>query len=99
MAESYAMKKGLALAMRMRCNRIVAESDSMEVVGACTGNEAWWSEPSAFYADCVDMAANIGEVSFCHVLREVNKVAHELAKDCFFGKYPSVIFFFFFFFF
>jgi hypothetical protein len=31
MAESYAMKEGLALAMRLGCNRIVAESDSTEV--------------------------------------------------------------------
>jgi hypothetical protein len=72
--------------MRMGCNRIVAESDSTEVVEACTGIEAWWSEPSAIYANCVDMTTNIGEVDFYYVSREVNKVAHELAKDCFSRK-------------
>jgi ribonuclease HI len=37
MAESYAMKEGLALAIRLGCNHIVAESDSTEVVEACNG--------------------------------------------------------------
>jgi hypothetical protein len=32
------------------------------------------------------MAVNIGEEVFCHGLRQVNKVDHELAKDCFSRK-------------
>jgi hypothetical protein len=86
MVESYAMKEGLALAIKLWCNRIVAESDSTKVVEACNDIEAWWSEPSAIYADCVDMTTIIGEVVFWHGSREVNKVAHELANDCYSRK-------------
>jgi hypothetical protein len=39
MAEAYAMKEGLYLAIRMECNMIVAESDSMEVIESCSSAE------------------------------------------------------------
>jgi hypothetical protein len=34
MAEPFAMKEGLDLAISMGCSRLIAESDSMEVVAA-----------------------------------------------------------------
>ena len=40
----------------------------------------------AFYADIVDLAADIGTVEFKHISREANKVAHELARMCFIIK-------------
>jgi ribonuclease HI len=57
MAEAIAMREGLSLAILMGCNRIMAESDSAEVIETCTGTEGWWSEPSAIYADCIDKVA------------------------------------------
>jgi ribonuclease HI len=86
LAEAYAMKEGLSLAMHMGYNMIVAESDSMEVVEACSGAETWWSEAAAIFADCVNRVASIGTVSFHHTLREANQVAHELAKNSFSNK-------------
>jgi ribonuclease HI len=47
MAEAYAMKEGLALARDLGCNRIIAESDSTDVVEACKGETTWWNELSA----------------------------------------------------
>jgi hypothetical protein len=38
------------------------------------------------YADCIDLVASIGSVSFIHCLRKVNSVAHCLAKECFSSK-------------
>jgi hypothetical protein len=35
-----AMKEGLLLAISVGCNAIVAESDSLETVEACTGNKS-----------------------------------------------------------
>jgi hypothetical protein len=62
------------------------ESDSIKIIDACTSVEAWWGETSAIFADCVDLAALIDEVSFHHYPREANEVAHELARECFSAK-------------
>jgi ribonuclease HI len=83
MAEAYAMKEGLRLAHEKGCDKIIAESDSMETIESCTWVHQWSSEASAVYADCVDLAVSIGEVSFRHCLREANMVAHSLAHECF----------------
>jgi hypothetical protein len=55
----------------------------LDTIDACTGEDYWWSEASAVYADCVDLSTAIGSVSFKHCPREANKVAHEIAKSCF----------------
>jgi hypothetical protein len=67
----------------MGINRLIAESDSMETVEACSGEERWWNESVAFYADCIDLSSSIGTVKFKHCPREANQVAHELAKFSF----------------
>jgi ribonuclease HI len=85
MAEAYAMEEGLALAASVGCNRIVAESDSSEVVQACKGEEVWLNDSSAIYADCINLVAT-GTVSFNHIVKEANKVAHELPRVCFLNK-------------
>jgi ribonuclease HI len=83
LAEAIAMKEGLSLALNRGCNSIIAESDSMETIEACTGEQMWWSESSAIYADCVDMASTFESISFNHIPREANKVADDLAKFSF----------------
>jgi hypothetical protein len=67
----------------MSSSRVQAESDSTDIIDACKGNERWWSEVSAIFADRVDLATSIGDVSFSHCLREANRVAHELARFCY----------------
>jgi ribonuclease HI len=83
MAEAIAMREGLKLANEIRCNMVQAESDSTGVIDACKGEDRWWDENAAIYADCVDLVTSIGDVSFSHCPREANKVAHELAKFSF----------------
>jgi hypothetical protein len=39
MAEALAMKDGLSLANRLGCNSVLAESDSLEMIQACSGEE------------------------------------------------------------
>jgi hypothetical protein len=46
-------------------------------------NDGGINEASPVFADCVDLAISIGDVSFSHCLREANKVAHELARFCY----------------
>jgi ribonuclease HI len=83
MAEAMAMREGLVLANSMGINRLIADSDSMKTVEACTGEERWWNESAAFYADCIDLSSSIGTVKFNYCSREANQVAHELAKFSF----------------
>jgi ribonuclease HI len=85
-AEAMAIREGLALAVRLGCNNVQAESDSMETIEACTGAEAWWGESLAVFADCVDLMTLIGEVQFLYCPREANGAAHELARACFNDK-------------
>lgn len=80
MMEAQAMKEGLKLAVSLGYNRVVAESDCLEVVEACGGGNTWWHEGAAIFADCVDLVVEIGSVQFTHCLREANGVAHEIAK-------------------
>jgi hypothetical protein len=83
MTETIAMKEGLQLAQNIGCNRIVAESDFLETIEACTGDSRWWNASSVIYAGCIDIASFIGSVSFKHCSREANQVAHEIAKFSF----------------
>jgi TnpA family transposase len=39
-SEAMAMREGFALAHRLGCNNVIMESDSLETVEACNGDEA-----------------------------------------------------------
>jgi ribonuclease HI len=80
LAEARAMKEGLILANQMGCSDIIAESDSIDIVEACSGDMRWFDEAAAVFADCVDLCTLIGRVKFKHCFREANSVAHELAR-------------------
>jgi ribonuclease HI len=84
--ETLAMKEGLMLAVLLGCNNVQAESDSTDVIEACSGEEAWWNDSAATYVNCLDMAITIGTITFTHCLREANKVAHSLARFSFSNK-------------
>jgi ribonuclease HI len=83
MAEAMAMKEGLSLANSKGCSSVIAEGDSMETIQACTGSDVWWTKPAAIYADCVDLATQIGQVSFNHCQWEANMCAHVIARKSF----------------
>jgi hypothetical protein len=55
------------------------ESNSLEVVNACSGNEMWWSEATSVFAECVTLVASIQTVELKCCPREANK-AHEIAR-------------------
>jgi hypothetical protein len=40
-AEAIAIREGLSLANHMGCTNVIMESDSIEIVDACNGTEAW----------------------------------------------------------
>ena len=86
MAEAMAMREGLELANRLGCNAVIAETDSLETFEACSGQNMWWTEMAAIFADCVDLASSLWSIRYTHCLREANTVAHELARDGFLNK-------------
>ena len=83
MAEALAMKEGLSLAVHKGCNNVIMESDSLETVEACTGDEVWWNESSVIFTDCVDLDSSVQTIQFKYCPREANQVAHEIAKSSF----------------
>jgi ribonuclease HI len=82
MTEILAMREGLALANRLGCNNVLMESDSSATVNACTGEEVWWGDSSAVFADCVDLYSMVDKVSFKQCSRSANEAAHEIARCC-----------------
>jgi ribonuclease HI len=83
MAEAIALKEGLELVQNLGCNRLIAESDSVETIEACSGESRWWNESTAIYSDCIDISTLIGTVKFKSCPREANQVALEIAKFSF----------------
>jgi ribonuclease HI len=83
MAEALAMLHGLNLANSLGYTAIEAESDSLEVIHLCAGEARIWNEATAIYADIMAKAGLIAKVEFTYCRREINTVAHGLARDCF----------------
>jgi ribonuclease HI len=80
MAEALAMLNGLKLAKNLGFSMVEAESDSLEVFQYFLGEEEIWNEATAIYAEIMLVAGSIGVVEFGHCRREMNKVAHDIAR-------------------
>jgi len=75
MVEAYALKEGLILAQHIGCNRLIIQSDCMEVVE--TTKDGGFS--GTFAADVYDECATVWSGTK-HCSRDANHAAHELAK-------------------
>jgi hypothetical protein len=51
-----------------------------------TLEERIWNEATAVYADILNQASMIGNVEFTHCGRDINSVAHEIARECFLSQ-------------
>ena len=49
--EAMAMCDGLNLANSLGCNRVEAESDSLNIVKCCQGQNQWWDAAAAIFAE------------------------------------------------
>ena len=81
MAEAFALKDGLMLSQQIGGNRIIIQSDCMEVTeimsnGGCTANSA-----AAIYDECNTVWRGFQKISIEHVSRDANQVAHALARQ------------------
>jgi ribonuclease HI len=80
MAKAYVLKEGLMLAHHIGCNRIIIQSDCMEIVqtmkdGGFTANSA-----AALYDKCNIICCGFQDITIEHCNREANQAAHSLAR-------------------
>jgi ribonuclease HI len=80
-AEAQALKQGLNLAQSHGCNRVIIKSDCMEVVENMNNGAISHGVAAAVFDECYHMACDFIKISFEHVPREPNVVAHDLARE------------------
>ena len=80
MAEAYALKEGLMLAQHIGCNRLIIQSDCMEVVETMKDGVYSGTSAAALYDECIIIWSGFQEISIEHCSRDANQAAHELTK-------------------
>ena len=75
-----ALRYGLSIAQRAGCNRLVINSDNMEVIETMNNGGRSSSIAAVVFDDCYFLACDFPITKFEHCNREANRVAHELAK-------------------
>ncbi|KAF6994308.1 hypothetical protein CFC21_011040 [Triticum aestivum] len=83
---ALAMRDGLVFANALGCNRVEAESDSLQVINFCNGQTTWWDIAAPIFGECLDTSNSIGKVIFKHCYRSCNQAAHVLAHFCYCNK-------------
>lgn len=72
MAEAYALKEGLMLAQYIGCNRLIIQSDCMEVVEIMKDGGFLANSAAAIYDDCNIIWSGFQDISIEHCSREAN---------------------------
>ncbi|XBI43501.1 hypothetical protein VPH35_108267 [Triticum aestivum] len=80
MVEALALKFGLTLAQRAGCNRLIINSDNLEVIETMQDGGQSTGVATAIFNDCFHYACDFIMTRFEHCNREANRVAHELAR-------------------
>jgi len=80
MAEAMALKEGLLLAQQIGCNRLMIQSDCLEVVETMKQDGISATASAPVYDECVQLWQDFVSISIEHCNREANKVAHEVAR-------------------
>ncbi|XBI44411.1 hypothetical protein VPH35_109046 [Triticum aestivum] len=75
-----ALRFGLILAQKAGCNRLIINSDNMEVIDTMKNGGQSVGVAAAVFEDCYFMACDFLLTRFEHCNRTANKVAHELAR-------------------
>ncbi|KAF7047490.1 hypothetical protein CFC21_056417 [Triticum aestivum] len=68
------------MAQKAGCNRLMINSDNMEVIDTMKNRGHSAGVATAVFDDCCFMAGDFSLTSFERCNREANKVAHELAR-------------------
>lgn len=80
-AEALAVREAVKAVSRMRLEGVIVESDNLEVIRALANkSEGWRTEMQGIIVDCLEYGRGLPQWMVCHVRRDGNKVAHEVAK-------------------
>ena len=74
------------LAQHIGGNRLIVQSDCMEVVEIMGNGGFMANSPAAIYDECNIAWSGFEEISIEHLSREANQVAHELARQAMLTK-------------
>jgi ribonuclease HI len=80
-AELMAVKDGLLLARHIGCNRIIIQSDCLEVVETVQQGGFLAAAGAPIYDECNHLWQEFQSISIEHCDRESNQVAHVLARE------------------
>uniref|UniRef100_A0ACD5WS59 Uncharacterized protein n=1 Tax=Avena sativa TaxID=4498 RepID=A0ACD5WS59_AVESA len=83
MAEAYILRDGLSMAQFLGGNKIIIQSDNIQVIETMVNGCFSATSFSAIFDDCRNLSTGYREILFEHCKREANKVAHELARHSF----------------
>jgi ribonuclease HI len=78
-AEAMALRDGLLLAGQIGCNKLMVESDCLEVIQTMQDGGFSSGAAAAIYEECCFLCRGFTSVSFSHCAREANSAAHSLA--------------------
>ena len=79
-AEAMAIRRALNLALEKGFLSICVESDSLRVINILKNQSPVASYLSLVISDIRRLCLDFSSINFCHVFREANTVAHNLAK-------------------
>ena len=79
-AEATALRYGLSLEQTIGCNKIIVNSDNIEVVSTMNEGGRSAGPAATVFDDCYHIPWSFSYTSFVHSSREANSVAHELAN-------------------
>lgn len=85
MAEAFALRDGLLIARQLSCNRIIVQTDCLEVVN-CMRDGFSATAAAAVFDECQTIWEWFDVISIEHCNREANQVAHGLARNSFMKK-------------
>ena len=78
--EALAASRALELAADIGLDNVIVEGDSLVVTQALKSKVVGLAAYGLLIRDAFSLAGNFSEVSYSHIKREGNKVAHGLAK-------------------
>ena len=79
-AVAHALRNGLLIAGQMGCNRVIVESDCLEVIQIMQSRGNSLGAAAAIYEECSFLCRSFTVVSFIHCPREANSADDALAK-------------------
>ena len=93
MAELWALRDGLSLAIQLGIRNLEVELDAKVIVEMLNNANSSNKKFSPLLLDCRSLMASLTQVRVAHVLREANRCANYLAKNGCYMREDFVIFY------